>query len=335
MIRVGLAGYGLAGAVFHAPLIQSCGRMKLAAVLSSREAPARVGDLGELFDRSDLVVVATPNATHYSIGKAALEADKHVVIDKPFTASVDQADELIALATEKQLKLSVFHNRRWDSDYLTLRSTLPRLGDIQLFEANWDRFRPELRNSWKEAQDEANGVLPDLGSHLIDQALQLFGRPETVHADLAAQREGSRIDDYFVVTLHYGSMRAVLSASTMVAEPRPRFAVHGSLGSFTKYGLDPQEQQLKDGLDLSSPEFGRDPLQATLTASDGQRESVSGVEGDYRAFYERMADAILTGSPPPVEPGEAREVMHVIELAKQSARQGRRFRFHGESMSCE
>jgi scyllo-inositol 2-dehydrogenase (NADP+) len=335
MIRVGLAGYGLAGAVFHAPLIRSCGRMELAAVLSSREAPARVDDLSELFDRSDLVVVATPNATHYSIAKAALEAGKHVVIDKPFTASVEQADELIGLATAKQLKLSVFHNRRWDSDYLTLRSVLPRLGEIHLFEAAWDRFRPELRDSWKEAGDEANGVLPDLGSHLIDQALQLFGPPDAIQADLAAQREGSRIDDYFVVTLHYASMRAVLSASTMVADPRPRFAVHGKLGSFTKYGLDPQEQQLKDGLDPSSPDFGRDPLPGTLTGSDGLKEEVTGVRGDYSAFYEQMADAILTGSPPPVEPRDAREVMHVIELAKQSARQGRRLRFNGESMSCE
>lgn len=332
-IRVGLVGYGLAGAVFHAPLIRACKRMEIAAVLTSRDAPCAVRDLGTLLDRSDLVVVASPNATHFDIAKAALQADKHVVVDKPFTTTLAEAEELIGLSADRGLKLTVFQNRRWDSDYLTACSVLPRLGEVRLFEAHWDRFRTEIRESWKEQPDDANGLLPDLGSHLIDQALQLFGIPDAVQADLAKQRQGAQVDDYFALTFFYGEMRALLSASTLIAEPRPRFAIHGTKGSFVKEGIDPQEQQLKDGLQPSSSVFGVDPSDGHLTRPGGTAESVPSERGSYPAFYEHVADAVLSGRDMPVAPGEALHVMRIIELAKQSAREGRRIHIHGERMS--
>ena len=332
MIRVGLAGYGLAGATFHAPLIRACTRMELSGVLTSREAPLAVSTLSELLDRSDLIVVATPNATHYEIARAALESGKHVAVDKPFTATVAEADELIALARQQSGMLTFFHNRRWDADFLTVRSVLPRLGEVQLFEAHWDRFRPAIREGWKEVPNEGTGVSADLGSHLIDQALQLFGTPDSLQADLSIQRPNARVDDYFQLILHYGSMRAVLSASTLVADARPRFAVHGTAGSFVKLGLDVQEQQLKDGLHPISPDFGIDPEPAWLTLPNGSRERIPTERGVYLDFYDRLAAALLGKSEVPVDPTEAREVMQIIELARMSAREGRRIELNGESV---
>jgi scyllo-inositol 2-dehydrogenase (NADP+) len=333
VIRVGLVGYGLAGAVFHAPLIRACKRMEISAVLTSRDAPCAVRDLDSLLDRSELVVVASPNATHFEISKAALQADKHVVVDKPFTTSAAQAEELIDLAAARGRKLTVFQNRRWDSDYLTVRSVLPRLGEVHLFEAHWDRFRPEIRDSWKEQPDEANGLLGDLGSHLIDQALQLFGTPEAVQADLAKQRTGAQVDDYFALTLFYGERRVLLSASTLAAAPRPRFAIYGTLGSFVRYGLDPQEAQLKDGADPLSPAFGVDQERGCFMSPDGDRELIQTCPGEYLSFYEQVADAVLSDGAVPVAPDEALEVMGIIELAKQSAREGRRIHVTGERLS--
>jgi scyllo-inositol 2-dehydrogenase (NADP+) len=323
MIRVGLVGYGLAGAAFHAPLIRACRRMQLSGVMTSRDVADAVPDLDSLLARSDLIVVASPNATHFEIAKAALEADKHVVVDKPFTATVDQADELIALADSRDRKLAVFHNRRWDSDFLTARKLLPKLGRIQLYQAHWDRFRPALREGWKEVPDGATGVLIDLGPHLIDQALQLFGTPEALSCDIATQRTGGRIDDYFELTLHYGPMRAVLGSSTLVADPRPRFAIHGDGGSFVKYGLDPQEEALKGGADPMAANFGFDPNDGTLTGADGSRETVPTERGRYLDFYEDVAAAVLDGAPLPVTARQARDVMALIATAKASAREGR------------
>ena len=324
MIRVGLVGYGLAGATFHAPLIRTCSRMELSAIMTSRDVPGAVGDLPSLLDRCDLVVVASPNATHFDIVEQALNASKHVVVDKPFTATIEQADQLIALAESKSRKLTIFHNRRWDSDFLTARRVLPELGAIKLYEAHWDRFRPALREGWKEVADGATGVLIDLGPHLIDQALQLFGKPESLSAELATQRVGGQIDDYFELRLHYGEMRAVLGSSTLVADPRPRFAIHGDRGSFVKYGLDPQENALKNGSSPLGAEFGLDSTHGHLTGPDGSRRSVPTERGRYLDFYESVADAIVHEAAVPVSPTEARDVMHIIELARQSAREGRR-----------
>ena len=270
MIRVGLVGYGLAGSVFHAPLIRACQRMELAAVQTSRDVPERVASFDELLDRSDLVVVASPNQTHFPLVRAALAAGKHVVVDKPFTVTLDEADALIALAREQHRVLTVFQNRRLDGDFLTIQKLLPTLGEIFLFEANWDRFRPAIKQGWREIGEPGGGVLADLGSHLIDHALQLFGLPNAVQADVIAQRTEAKVDDYFDVTLHYGRMRACLRCSTLTAEPRARFAVHGSGGSFVKFGIDVQEAQLKAGLDPRDPNFGVDDRTGSFTAAGWQ-----------------------------------------------------------------
>jgi predicted dehydrogenase len=318
-IRVGLVGYGLAGSVFHAPLIRACDRMNLAAVLTSRDAPQRVRSLDELIDRCELVVVASPNLSHFPIAKQALEAGRHVVVDKPFTVTLAEADELIRAAAEQALVLSVFHNRRWDSDFLTVRELLPRLGEVLLFEAHWDRFRPEIKPGWRERPGPGAGLWNDLGPHLVDQALQLFGVPDMVDADIFAQRDHALVDDYFDVTLDYGLARVCLRASSLIAEPRPRFAIHGTGGSFVKHGLDPQEGQLKDGMTPDELAFGVDTSDGTLIFADGSRENVPTRRGNYAAFYEAVAAAILDGSSVPVRPQDARNGLGLISLARRAS----------------
>jgi scyllo-inositol 2-dehydrogenase (NADP+) len=323
MIRVGLAGYGLAGSVFHAPLIRACQGMELAAVLTSRDVPERVGSLDALIERSDLVVVATPNTTHFEIAAAALKAGKHVVVDKPFAVTVEEADALIALAQERGRVLTAFHNRRWDGDFLTVRKAMPELGEVMLFEAHWDRFRPEIKRGWREEPQPGGGVLSDLGPHMIDQALALFGIPDAVSADVLAQRADAQVDDYFDLTLHYGARRVRLACSTLLAEPRPRFALHGTHGSFVKYGLDPQEAQLKSGMDPRDNGFALDPSDGTVTFGDGRPGKVPSERGDYLRFYEAVADAILDRAPVPVDPADARAGLVLIDLARRAAARGR------------
>ena len=324
MIRAGLVGFGLAGSVFHAPLIRASGRMELTGILTSREAPMRVHSLNELIERSELVAVASPNQTHFPIAKAALEAGRHVVVDKPFAVTVEEADELIALAERQKRVLTVFHNRRWDSDFLTVRDILPRLGEVMLFEAHWDRFRPQIKQGWREQPEPGSGLFSDLGPHLVDQALQLFGMPEGVSADIGIQRAKAAVDDYFDVTFHYGERRVCLRSSSLIAAPRARFAVHGTGGSYLKHGLDPQEAKLKEGMDPRDPAFGVDSVEGTFSTPDNPMESVPTHAGNWRAFYDAVADAILDGAPPPVAPRDAREGLALISLARQSAKLGQR-----------
>jgi scyllo-inositol 2-dehydrogenase (NADP+) len=318
-IRTLLLGRGLGGRVFHAPLIQAVPELELVGLAGAADAAAAA-----VSDRADLVVVSTPNRTHFPLARAALEAGKHVVVDKPFAVTVAEADALIALAAERERVLTVFHNRRWDGDFLTVKRLLAdgRLGRPLLLEAHWDRFRPELRDGWKEEPAEGAGLLLDLGPHMVDQALQLFGRPEALSADLGTQRLGSRVEDYFALTLHYGPLRVLLSAAMMVAEARPRFAAHGSVGSYVKHGLDPQEAQLKAG--ACPGDTGLPAGDGTLTLGDGRRETVPTERGRYLAFYEGVADAILRGAPAPVAADDARDGLRLIDLARTSAREGRR-----------
>jgi scyllo-inositol 2-dehydrogenase (NADP+) len=324
VVRVGLIGYGLAGAVFHEPLIRACAAFQLAAVLTSRDHPLRVGSLDELFERCDLVVIASPNSSHFPLSRQALEQGKHVVVDKPFTVTVAEADALIAQASSASRMLTVFHNRRWAADFLTVRKILPRLGEPFLVEANWDRFRPDVRQRWREQAGPGAGLLADLGPHMIDEALQLFGIPEAISADLLAQRPGAEVDDYFDLTLHYGTHRICLRASSLVAEPRPRFAVHGSAGSFVKHGLDPQEEQLKAGIDPRDPRFGVDERSGTLTLPDGTLEHLPPERGRYLDFYEAVAAAIIDGAPVPVDPADARDGLLLTDLARRAAETGQR-----------
>lgn len=310
-IRAALLGRGMAGTVFHAPLIRALPAFELAAIAGAADSAAAIAS-----PAIDLVVVATPNLTHFPLAAAALEAGKHVVVDKPFTVDPAQAEDLIALAAAKGRMLTVFHNRRWDGDFLTARRLIEsgQLGDVQLFEANWDRFRPTPKRGWREEPAEGAGLLWDLGPHLIDQALILFGRPDSAAGDVAIQREAARADDYFDLTLRYGAMRVRLSASTLVAAPRPRFSLHGTAGSFVKYGLDPQEAALRG--EASPPDSGFDGL---FTGADGSREPVPTLPGRYLDFYEAVAAAITGSAPPPVDPSDALEGLRMIAAVRAGA----------------
>jgi scyllo-inositol 2-dehydrogenase (NADP+) len=316
-LKVALIGRGLGGSVFHAPLIRALPELELAIVAGATEAEAAAIAPG-----IDLVVISSPNRTHFPLAEAALRAGKHVVVDKPFTVSLEDADALIALARERRRMLTVFHNRRWDGDFLTVRKILPRLGEVRLFEAHWDRFRREIRTGWKDAAEGGAGALNDLGPHLVDQALMLFGAPDAVAADVLVQREGGAVDDYFALTLHYGPMRVVLGASTLVMDPRPRFAVHGTGGSFVKYGLDPQEAALKAGADPRTAGVDAPANDGTLTSEAGT-ERVPTEEGRYLGFYEAVIEAITDGAAPPVDPADAREGLRIIEIARRASEEGR------------
>ena len=339
-IGVGLIGYGLGGSVFHAPLIQAEPGLRLHAVVTSRDEQVRrelpgvrvVGSAAELLEDPavELVVVAAPNAVHHQLAAAALRAGRHVVVDKPFALSTADADELIGLAEATDRRLSVFHNRRWDSDFLTVRRCLEAgvLGDVSSFTSRYDRFRPVPKGSWKEEDVPGSGVLWDLGPHLIDQALQLFGRPETVWADVGVQRPGVAAVDYLHLALGYGRLRVLLHAGMEVRDPGPRFEVHGDRGSFVKHGMDLQEQALRAGGRPGDPGWGSEPpdRHGALTgevAGLELRGRLESVPGDYGAFYAAMAAAIRGDGEVPVPAAEARDVITVIELALASAREGR------------
>lgn len=314
-----LIGRGLGGRAFHAPLLGALAEFDLRAIAGSADALAGIAAEG-----LELAVISTPNQTHFPLARAALEAGRHVVIDKPFTATLSEADALIALAAKRGKMLSVFHNRRWDGDFLTVRKLLTEgaVGEPVLVEMHWDRFRPAIKPGWREVSAAGAGVLNDLGPHMIDQAVQLFGRPRSISADLCAQRDGAEIDDYFDLTLAYDRLRVRIAAATLIAAPRPRFAVHGTFGSFIKDGLDPQEEALKSGASPLGPGFFLDERPGTLFR-DGAAHPVPTEPGQYLDYYRGVARAIRQGAPPPVWPAEAREVQLLLEVARQSAAEGR------------
>ncbi len=330
MLNVGILGYGLAGRHFHAPFIRAVPRLHLSAVATSRPSEAgddfrRVDDPSALIEDPgiDLIVVATPNATHVPLAQAALEAGKHVVIDKPFAPTSAEAEALIALAEGQGRMLTAFHNRRWDGDFLTVRQLVEHgtLGELLQVEMHWDRFRPAIREGWKDLPEPGGGLLFDLGAHLVDQALVLFGKPRAIAADIFFDRPGAPVDDGFDLRLDYGGLRVRLAASMLVHDPRPRFTLHGSKGSFVKYGTDPQEDALKAGGRPGVTGYGEEPLQAhgRLTI-DGDGRPVRTLPGDYTAYYEGVAESILDGTPPPVDPRDALAGLQIIERAQASAR---------------
>lgn len=332
-VGVALIGFGLAGRVFHAPLIASVEGLRLAAIVSSRKdeiaeryPDARVLQTPEeaFADRTvDLVVVATPNDSHFDLARRALAAGKHVVVDKPFALTAAEARQLMAEARGRIL--TVFHNRRWDSDFLTLKQLMRggALGEIVYFESHFDRFRPQVRDRWRERAGPATGIWYDLGSHLIDQALQLFGLPLGVMADLGARRDGAVTTDYFRVLLRYEKLRVVLSGDSLTPADDRRFVVHGSRASFIKHGLDPQEACLAGGGKPGDAGYGIEPRPGVLVSPDSQSVPVFSARGDYAAFYEGVRDALFGCAPLPVTAGEALAVMEVLEAGQDSARQGR------------
>lgn len=333
-IRVGLVGYGFASKTFHAPLISGTAEMELAAVSSSDAGKVHadwpsvqvVSDPQALFDDPtlQLIVIPTPNDTHFPLAKAALNAGKHVVVDKPFTVTLSQARELDALAKAKGLLLSVFHNRRWDSDFLTVKALLAEgtLGDVRYFESHFDRFRPTVQQRWREQKGAGSGIWYDLGPHVIDQALQLFGSPVAITLDAAELRPGAQTTDYFHCTLTYPQRRVVLHASMLVAAESARYQVHGTKGSFVKFGLDPQEDALKAGARPPQEDWGYDMRDGVLTLAEGDamvEKSLLTIPGNYPAYYAGIRDAINGVGENPVQAEEAIQVMELIELGLQSA----------------
>ena len=339
-IRVGLIGYGYAGATFHAPLICSTESLVLTRIASSnaqkvrRDFPhAALSDSPQdLIDAADvdLVVIATPNTSHHALGMQALLAGKHVVLEKPMTVTVAEAQQLLQLAQQKSLVLSVFHNRRWDNDFLTARHCIDSglLGDIHTYQSHFDRFRPKPRQRWREDDLPGSGTLYDLGAHLIDQALVLFGMPDTVFADVVAQRAGAAAPDYFHLVLGYGSRRVILHSGSIVSNPGLRLQVHGSAGSYVKSGFDPQEDALRAGRQPGAASWGVEPEAAwghVTVEREGElvTAKLATLPGNYLSYYQGMAAAIAHGAPAPVSAAEALNVIKVIDLAMRSSREQR------------
>jgi len=333
-IRVGLVGYGFASKTFHAPLIAGTSEMALSAISSSDAGKVHadwpsvqvVSDPQALFDDPtlQLIVIPTPNDTHFPLARAALMAGKHVVVDKPFTVTLSQARELDALAKAKGLLLSVFHNRRWDSDFLTVKSLLAEgtLGEVRYFESHFDRFRPQVQQRWREQQGPGSGIWYDLGPHVIDQALQLFGSPVAINLDTADLRPGAVTTDYFHATLIYPQRRVVLHGSMLVAAESARYQIHGTRGSFVKYGLDPQEDRLKSGARPPQEDWGYDMRDGVLTLAEGDgmvEKTLLTIPGNYPAYYAAIRDAVNGVGENPVKAEEAIQVMELIELGLQSA----------------
>ncbi|HEX8233650.1 MAG TPA: oxidoreductase [Caulobacteraceae bacterium] len=328
---VALVGFGYAGRTFHAPLIAACRSLRLHIVVSSKPEAvtasypeARVATVEEaLADPTiELVVIATPNDSHFTLARAALLAGKAVVVDKPFTLTVTEAEALTALAARQGRLLSVFHNRRWDADFLAVKALIDagRLGRVVRFESHFNRYRPRVRGRWRETAGLGAGIWYDLGPHLIDQALQLFGLPLGLTCDLAIHREHGEAHDYAHAILRYEGLRVLLHADMLSAASDLRLSVHGDRGSFLKEGLDVQEAQLVSGLEPGSPGWGEDPRPGTVTDGEsGAREPFGGPPGNYLVYYERIAAALRREGLNPVPPEEASAVMAIIEAGVRSS----------------
>lgn len=340
---VALVGYGNAGRIFHAPLIQSVPGLQLHTVVSSKPAavladwPAVmvVPTLEDALANPaiELVVVATGNDSHYTIAHAALRAGKHVVVDKPCTVTLAQTQTLLALARENGRILTVFQNRRWDADFLGLQQLLAsgELGRVTHFESHFDRFRPTVPDRWREKDQPGSGLWFDLGAHLVDQALVLFGAPADILLDLGRQREGAEVNDYFHAILRYPQhrdLRVVLHGSTLVAGLGPRFAVHGTQGSFVKYGLDTQEDTLKTGArpQYGDSAWGADPLAARLTVqtpSGLTERDITMPHGHYPAYYAQVCEAVQgRAAQADVGPLDVERAMELLTLGEESFRRG-------------
>ncbi|KVX08162.1 oxidoreductase [Burkholderia ubonensis] len=342
LLRIGLMGFGFAGATFHAPVIAASGRTQVAAIATGQPDRARaaypdariVADLDALLALDDIecVVIATPNDTHFPLARQVLDAGRHVVVDKPVTLTSDEALALARLANARSRVFAPFHNRRWDGDFLTVRRIVEsgELGRITYVTSHFDRFRPQVRVRWREEAARGGGLLLDLGPHLIDQALALFGLPDTVSATVKTRRDNGSAPDFVHVQLGYPDKNVALHASALSAIEPARFTLHGTRGSYQKFGLDTQEDQLKAGLTPDDVEFGGGNPPGVLRVLDGDVETerpVPTLDGQYAEFYRALAASIREGAPFPVTPQDAVDVMTIIELAAQSEHEGRRLPF--------
>ena len=336
-LSVALIGFGLAGRHLHAPIIRAAG-MDIKAVVSSRKneiledhpSAEQHDSFDSVLSRDDidLVVLTTPNELHYPQALAALENGKHVVTDKPFTIESKQAEHLIEVARREKLKLSVYHNRRWDTDFLTLQELVNKsaLGQVTSATLRWDRWRPDVTDKWRDQDIPGAGLLYDLGPHLIDQAVLLFGKPDWLIADVYAQRLGAKSDDSFQILMAKDQRRITLGVNYMTADGLPRYIVNGTLGTFRKSWLDPQESQLTGGMLPSHDAFGVEAPErwGVLYYPDGRQHTVPSTRGDWSQFYRGMCDAIVHDTAEPVDPCSALYNMYIIEAAFASSREGRR-----------
>ena len=334
MLNVGLVGFGFAGKVFHAPVIRAVEGLRLTTIVQ-RSGAGDAGYPDVAFVRSvddmlaqpvDLVVIATPNTSHHPIAKQSLLAGRHVVIDKPFAPTLADAEDLVQLARDKRRIVTVYQNRRYVGDFVTLQKLLAddALGRVVTYESHFDRFRPEQKpGAWRERAEPGAGVWFDIGPHLLDQAFVLFGLPRAIAADIRIERDGGAVDDAFDVTLHYPNLRAVLRASMLAAAPGPSFAVYGTRGCFIKYGVDAQEAALRAGGRPGAPGWDADPpaLYGTLTTPEGTK-AIPTIPSSYAHYYANVRDAILEKTVLAVTPDHALDVMRGLELAVASNQRG-------------
>lgn len=347
IIRVGLIGYGYAGKTFHAPLIQSIPGLKLTLVGSSKRDTVLAdlpgvsvsSDMEEIATHPDvdLVVIASPNESHFPLAAAALRGRKHVVVDKPFTVRLADARSLVDLAEEQGRLLSVFHNRRWDSEVLAAKAVVESgvLGEISHFETHIDRFRPQVRQRWREQTGPGAGLWFDLGPHLIDQAVQLFGLPQTINANFAVLRKGGETDDWAHVQLNYKSLRVILHVSLLASGGVPRSVLHGTLGSWAKFEGDVQEKQLVAGMLPASSGFGVDPNPGILyEGATGKQTKIPAPAVNQADYYLGIREALWGRQPNPVSPSQASAVMSILETSFESGVRGQVLSLHFTHKEC-
>lgn len=340
-INVGIVGFGISAQVFHAPFITTVPGFRFYAVVERRSNLAAAQYPGVITYRSvaemledpkvDLVVVTTPNETHFPYALQSLLAGKHVVVEKPFTNTSEQAQQLVVASQYSKKKLSVYHNRRYVSDFRTIVELLQQnqLGPVHEYECHFDRYRPEAKPAaWREEPLPGSGILYDLGSHLIDQALCLFGLPVSITADIRQQRPHARIDDYFDIRLDFGFTKAILKSSMLVREMGPRYMVHGTNGSYIKHGDDPQETLLRAGVVPTTPDWGLEPpgIEGLLhTEKDGEivRIQIESKRGNFGDYYRQLYAAIVEGHSLPEKPEHGFNTIRIIELALQSSQEKR------------
>lgn len=343
MVRVGLIGFGMAGQAFHAPVIRGVEGMELACILERRGTRAQekypdirvARTLDELLadKQIQLCVIATPNDSHFELARACLLADRDVVVDKPFAPTLRESEELVRLGAQRGRLITVYQDRRWDGDFGTITKIVQsgRLGTIVEYECRYDRFRPEPKpNAWREKADQPGaGVLFDLGPHVIDQALVLFGEPKSITASAFCERVTSQVDDSFDVCLEYPHLRAMGRARIIAYAPGPHFLIHGTNGSFVKYGMDPQEARLRSDDYPQGTDWGADwgveleELWGTLSLVGEPAVKVKTDRGDYRGFYANVRDAIEKKAPLDVTPDQALRTMRAVILAHKSSREKR------------
>lgn len=337
-IITGLASYGMSGSVFHAPFLDVHPGFELHTIVERSKDLARTRYPHVKIVRSfeallaipeiQLVVVNTPDTTHYDYVKQALLAGKHVVVEKPFVFDVNQGEELVKLARERGLLLAVYQNRRWDGDFLTVKQILESgvLGRVVEFQSAFQRYRNFIQTgTWKEKANQQVGITYNLGSHMIDQAVQLFGMPQAVYADIDRLRDGSEVDDYYFIKLIYPQLKVLLRAGYLMREETPRYYLHGTEGSYVKHGLDPQEECLKQGAIPTGAAWGKEAEAAwgtlnTTVSGLHYRGKVETLPGNYMAFYDDIHRSITDNRKPLTDAEEVLQVIRIIQASFESAR---------------